>query len=103
MRYNFNNGIISMKLFGYNIEVANVGGRQWRLAIVDIAGSVMNKFIKLGEYADFDADYGEVPGTKMFWNFDHVPTIGEVDKHIREYKQHKDEHEAFMRSIGAKA
>ena len=90
-----------MNVLGFNVEVANVGGRQWRLAIVDIAGSVLNKFIKSGEYAD--SDYGEVPGTKMFWNFDHVPTIGEVDKTIREYKANKQQHDEFMKLIGAKA
>ena len=101
MRYNVENNVISMKLFGFDVEVANVDGRQWRLAIVEQKNAVLNKFIKSGEYAD--SDYGEVPGTKMFWNFDQVPTIGEVDKIIREYKQHKDEHLAFMQSIGANA
>jgi hypothetical protein len=100
MRYNYTDGIISFELFGYNIEVAPVGGREWRLAIVDIAGSVMNKFTKVGSYES--ADYGDIPGTKMFWNFDRVPTLGEVDKLIREYKQNKDEHLAFMQSIGAR-
>lgn len=99
MRYNFNNGIISLNLFGYDIEVANIGGREWRLAIVETAGAVKNRFNKSGEYAG--SDFGEVPGTTMFWNFDHTPTIGEVDKLIREYKQNKDEHIAFMKSIGA--
>lgn len=101
MRYYYCNNIISMNVLGFNVEVANVGGREWRLAIVDCPGAVLNKFIKSGEYAE--ADFGDVPGTTMFWNFDHTPTIGEVDKLIREYKQNKDEHEAFMRSIGAKA
>ena len=101
MRYTYKNNIVSFKLFGFDIEVANVGGRQWRLAIVDCPGAVLNKFAKVGEYAD--SDYGDIDGTSMFWHFDHVPTIGEVDRIIREYKLNKDEHEAFMQSIGAKA
>lgn len=101
MRYTYTNGIIGMNLFGYDIETANVGGREWRLAVVEQKGAVKNRFIKSGEYEN--ADFGDVPGTTMFWNFDHTPTIGEVDKLIREYKQNKDEHLAFMQSIGAKA
>ena len=101
MRYKYENGIISFNLFGFNVEAANIGGREWRLAIVDIAGAVLNKFIKTDEFEY--ADFGEVPGTKMFWHFDHVPTIGEIDKVIREYKQNKAEHKAFMQLIGAKA
>ncbi len=100
MRYKYENNIISFELFGYSVEAANVGGRQWRLAIVDCPGAVKNKFIKSGEYDD--SDYGEVPGTKMFWNFDQVPTIGEVIKTIKEYKQHRAEHEEFMKLIGAR-
>ena len=101
MRYTYENNIIGFNLFGFDIEAAPVGGREWRLAIVKKAGSVLNKFAKAGEYAG--ADYGDIPDTEMFWSFDHAPTIGEVDKIIREYKQHKDEHLAFMQSIGAKA
>jgi hypothetical protein len=101
MRYNYTDGIISFELFGYNIEVAPVGGREWRLAIVDIAGSVMNKFAKVGSYEN--ADYGDIDGVSMFWHFDRAPKLGEIIKTIREYKQNKDEHEAFMRNLGAKA
>ena len=101
MRYNVENNVISMKLFGFNVEVANVAGRQWRIAIVKQKGAVLNSFNKAGEYAG--ADYGDIADTEMFWCFDHTPTIGEVDKIIREYKQHKDEHIAFMKSIGANA
>lgn len=101
MRYYYTNNIISMNLYGYDIEAANIGGREWRLAIVEQKGAVKNRFIKSGEYEN--ADYGEVPGTKMFWHFDHVPTIGEIDKVIREYKANREEHDAFMQLIGAKA
>ena len=101
MRYTYENGVIGLNVFGYNVEAANVGGREWRLAIVEQRFAVLNKFIKSGEYAE--ADFGDVPGTTMFWNFDHTPTLGTVIKTIREYKQNKDEHEAFMQSIGAKA
>lgn len=101
MRYTYKQNVIGMNLYGYDIEAANIGGREWRIAIVEKAGAVLNKFIKSGEYAE--ADFGDVPGTTMFWNFDHTPTIGEVDKLIREYKQHKEEHDAFMQSIGANA
>jgi len=101
MRYYYTNNIISMTLFGYNIEVANVGGRQWRLAIVEQKGAVMNSFTKVGEYEN--ADYGEVPGTTMFWNFDRAPTLGTVIKTIKEHKANRAEHEEFMKLIGAKA
>ena len=101
MRYYYTNNIISMNLYGYDIEAANIGGREWRLAIVEQKGAVKNRFIKSGEYEN--ADYGDIADTEMFWCFDHTPTIGEVDKIIREYKQHKDEHIAFMKSIGANA
>ena len=101
MRYKYENNIISFELFGYNIETANIAGREWRLAIVDCPGAVKNEFIKSGEYAE--ADFGDVPGTTMFWNFDRVPTLREVINTIKEYKKNKEEHEAFMQSIGAKA
>ena len=101
MRYTYKQNVIGMNLYGYDIEAANIGGREWRLAIVDCPGAVKNKFVKVGEYAE--ADFGDVPGTTMFWSFDHAPTIGEVDKTIREYKSNKAEHEAFMKQIGAKA
>lgn len=100
MRYKYENNIVSFELFGYNIEVANVGGRQWRLAIVDCPGAVKNKFTKAGEYEG--ADYGDIAGTQCFWHFDHVPTIGEVDKIIREYKANKQQHDEFMTLIGAR-
>ena len=100
MRYTYENGVIGLNVFGYNVEAANVGGREWRLAIVKKAGAVLNKFIKSGEYAE--ADYGDIPDTEMFWSFDHTPTIGTVIKTIKEYKQHRAEHEEFMRLIGAK-
>ena len=101
MRYTYTDGIIGMKLFGFDIEAANIAGREWRLAIVKQQGAVLNKFAKAGEYEN--ADYGDVPGTSMFWNFDHVPTLKEVIETIREYKTSRDEHEAFMKHIGAKA
>ena len=100
MRYYYTNNIVSFNLFGYNVETANVGGREWRLAIVQQRGAVKNSFTKAGEYAG--ADYGDIDGVSMFWNFDKVPTLGEVIKTIREYKQRREEHEAFMQSIGAK-
>ena len=101
MRYNYTDGIISMALFGYNIETANVGGREWRLAIVEQKGAVKNKFVKVGESEI--ADYGDIAGTKMFWHFDKAPTLGEIINTIREYRQHRAEHEEFMKLIGAKA
>lgn len=100
MRYTYDNGIIGMNLFGYDIEVANVGGREWRLAIVEQKGAVKNKFIKVGESEI--ADYGDIAGTKMFWHFDKAPTLKEIIDTIREYKHHKDEHEEFMKLIGAR-
>ena len=48
MRYNVENNVISMKLFGFNVEVANVAGRQWRIAIVKQKGAVLNSFNKAG-------------------------------------------------------
>ena len=101
MRYYYTNNIVSFELFGYSVEAANIGGRQWRLAIVEQKGAVLNSFNKAGEYAD--ADYGDIAGTKMFWHFDRAPKLGEVIKTIKEYKQNKDEHEAFMKLIGANA
>ena len=101
MRYYFNNGIISLNLFGYSVEAANVGGREWRLAIVEQTGAVLNSFNKAGSYEN--ADYGDIAGTKMFWHFDSAPKLGEILKIIKEYKVSREEHEAFMRSIGAKA
>ena len=101
MRYKYENNIISFELFGYNIETANIAGREWRLAIVKQKGAVLNKFTKAGEYEN--ADYGDIPGTQCFWSFDHVPTLGEIIKTIREYKENKAEHEEFMKLIGAKA
>lgn len=101
MRYTYENNIIGLNLFGYNVETANVGGREWRLAIVEQKGAVLNSFIKAGEYAE--ADYGDIAGTSMFWHFDRAPKLGEILKIIKEYKQHKTEHEEFMKLIGAKA
>lgn len=100
MRYTYTNGIIGMNLFGYDIETANIGEREWRLAIVEQKGAVKNRFIKSGEYAD--ADYGDIAGTSMFWHFDRAPKLGEILKIIKEYKQHKTEHEEFMKLIGAR-
>ena len=100
MRYTYTNGIIGLNVFGYNVEAANIGGREWRLAIVKKAGAVLNKFNKAGEYAG--SDFGDIPDTEMFWHFDHVPTIGEVDKTIREYKANKQQHDEFMKLIGAR-
>lgn len=101
MRYKYENNIVSFELFGFNVEAANIGGREWRLAIVEQPGSVLNKFIKTDEFEY--ADFGEVPGTTMFWHFDKAPTLREVINTIREYKQNKEEHNAFMQLIGAKA
>ena len=101
MRYYYCNNIISMNVLGFNVEVANVGGREWRLAIVEQKGAVLNSFNKAGSYEN--ADYGDIVGTKMFWHFDSAPKLGEVIKTIKEYKQNKEEHDAFMQSIGAKA
>ena len=101
MRYTYENNIIGLNLFGYTVETANVGGREWRLAIVEQKGAVLNSFNKAGEYAD--ADYGDIAGTSMFWHFDRAPKLGEILKIIKEYKQHKTEHEEFMKLIGAKA
>ena len=101
MRYTYKNNIVSFKLFGYSIEVAPVGGREWRLAIVNTAGAVKNSFTKAGEYAG--ADYGDIDGVSMFWHFDRAPTLREVIETLRVYKENKAEHEAFMKHIGAKA
>ena len=101
MRYTYTNGIIGMNLFGYDIETANIGGREWRLAIVEQKGAVKNRFIKSGEYEN--ADYGEVPGTKMFWSFDHAPTLREVVDTIRKYANDIVEWTQFEERIGAKA
>ena len=103
MRYYYTNNIVSFNLFGYDIEVANVGGREWRLAIVEQKGAVLNSFNKAGEGEYADADYGDIAGTSMFWHFDKAPTLGEIIKTIREYRQHRAEHEEFMKLIGAKA